>query len=138
MFDRAILASIVLTFLSNNASPQEVLSVAEIAELPKARLNNTEAFGERLIGNYPMTTIRQDVRGTVTILVRVTTQGRAVDCEVLKSSSNAIIDQWACRGTVRYARFDIVLNEQGKPIQGHWSKTFTLTIGDPGAADLER
>lgn len=106
----------------------------DIAALPEAQIRNPQQFGERLIANYPSTPIRHDVRGTVTIMVRVTTQGRAADCRVLKSSTNGIIDRWACRGTERYARFEPVVDESGKAVEGHWSETFTLTLGDPDGA----
>ena len=106
-------------------------TTADIAELPEARLTNAQQFGERLVANYPSTPIRHDVRGTVTVLVRVTTLGRAADCRVLKSSGNAIVDRWICRGTERYARFEPVLNDSGNAVEGHWSETFTLTLGDP-------
>lgn len=126
---RPILIALALLALPPEAGPDR--GTADIAALPKARIINAQQFGERLLANYPMTPVRHDVRGNVTILVRVTTRGRAADCRVLKSSGNRIIDHWACRGTERYARFESALDKNGVAVEGHWSETFALTLGDP-------
>lgn len=105
-----------------------------IAALPEARIRNAQQFGERLVANYSSTPVRHDVRGSVTIIVRVTTQGHAEDCRVIKSSGNGNIDRWACRGTERYARFEPVLDESGNAVEGHWSETIAFTLGDHDSA----
>lgn len=107
------------------------LSFFERAELPEATLLNTEQFGQKIIDSYPMPLIRRDVQGTAKISVLVTTNGRATNCQIRKSSGDSIIDQWACRGTVRYARFTPATDEEGEPVLSQWSQEFTLTLGNP-------
>lgn len=107
------------------------LSFFERAELPEATLLNPEQFGERLVGNYPSINIPRDVKGTATINVLVTTNGRATDCTIKRSSGDSIIDQWACRGTIRYARFAPATDDDSEPTLGQWTQEFTLTLGNP-------
>ena len=63
--------------------------------------------------------------------VIVTPDGRASDCQIRKTSGNGIIDQWACRGTERYARFTPATNADEQPILSQWTESFTLKLGDP-------
>ena len=111
------------------------LSFFERAELPHATLSNEVQFGEKMIANYPIPIMRRDVKGTATINVLVTTNGRATDCKIKRSSGDSIIDQWACRGTIRYARFTPATDDDGEPTLGQWTQEFTLTLGNPNEED---
>ncbi len=97
----------------------------------KATLLNPQAFGERLVANYPIPLLRRNHEGKVTIQVMVTREGRAAECQILESSGDSIIDAWACKGTERYARFSPVTDKDGAATSGQWSESYTLRLGDP-------
>lgn len=128
-----ILAAPILC--ANAAATLPELSFFERAELPEATILSEEEFRERLRKNYPATISRGT--GTATINVLVTPNGRAARCQIKNSSGYPVIDQWACRATVRYARFRPATNAEGKPVLGQWTERFTLTLGDPEAVQDE-
>lgn len=128
--------ALAATILCANAQDEvPELSFFERAELPEATLLNPEQFGQKIIENYPIPILRRDVRGTAKINVLVTTKGRAASCQIKRSSGDNIIDQWACLGTVRYARFAPATDDEGNPTLGQWTQSFTLTLGDPDKAE---
>lgn len=130
--------TLAATALCANAQDEvPELSFFARAELPEATLLNPELFGQKVVENYPMPIIRRDAGGTAKINVLVTTNGRAAHCQIKKSSGDGIIDQWACRGTVRYARFAPATDENGEPTLGQWTQSFTLTLGNPPADEQE-
>ncbi len=125
-----VLAATALCANAQDEVPE--LSFFERAELPEATLLNAEQFGQKIIENYPIPIIRRDVKGTAKINVLVTTNGRAANCQIKQSSGDSIIDQWACLGTIRYARFTPAIDGDGEPTLGQWTQSFTLTLGNPG------
>lgn len=107
------------------------LSFFERAELPEATLLNGEQLGEKMMQMYPSTPIPLNVTGKIKLSVIVTPDGHAIDCQIKKTSGNSLIDRWACRGTVRYARFRPATDADGQPLLSQWTESFTLTLGDP-------
>ena len=115
------------------AESADQIHIIETKDLPEATLRNSDEFRRKLVGNYPAINIPRDVQATATILVRVNIQGRATSCQITKSSGVSIIDQWACRGTVRYARFIPASDADSNPVESQWSESLTLTLGNPDA-----
>ena len=60
--------------------------------------------------------------------VTVGADGRVADCSVTASSGSSVLDEAACTGMQRYARFDPALNAGGNPISGQWSTRITYRL----------
>lgn len=89
-----------------------------------ARTKNERSWASRIQENYPARALREETEGTVGVRVTVTTDGRASGCSVTASSGSPILDQAACAGMERYARFDPALDAAGNPT----SDTYTTRI----------
>lgn len=113
------------------------LSFFERAELPQAEMLNEDEYGEKLIDSYPMETIHLDVEGEITISVLVTPEGRATACQIRRSSGNFVLDQWACRGAERYARFAHAQDKRGKPVWRQWTDTIAVSTSSADAAPVK-
>jgi protein TonB len=68
------------------------------------------------------------VEGTVGVRVTVTADGRASGCSVTASSGSSILDEAACAGMERYARFDPALDAAGNPTTDTYSTRITYTL----------
>ncbi|HEY6047504.1 MAG TPA: TonB family protein [Sphingomicrobium sp.] len=55
-------------------------------------------------------------RGTVGISIRVTPDGRAANCRVVRSSGNSYADSLMCQLTEEYVRFRPALDPNGRPV----------------------
>ncbi|MDP4540648.1 TonB family protein [Qipengyuania sp. DY56-A-20] len=82
---------------------------------PASRRNANSWVG-RIQGDYPSRAVRQNEEGTVTMRITVGTDGRVSACSVTGSSGSSALDDAACRGMQRYARYEPALNAAGNPI----------------------
>ncbi|MEM7780170.1 MAG: TonB family protein [Pseudomonadota bacterium] len=105
-------------------------------QLPLASLINAQELGEQMIAVFPSAPIRQDISGAVKVQVKVTPDGRAIECQVVESSGSMIIDRWACRGTERYARFEPGTDAEGHAIESRWSSTMSFNAGPSGSETI--
>jgi protein TonB len=55
-------------------------------------------------------------RGSVGLSIRVTTDGRATNCRIVRSSGSPVADSLMCRLTEEYVRFRPALDGQGRPV----------------------
>lgn len=85
------------------------------------RPDGQNRWASRIQQNYPSRAVRDGTEGTVGVRVTVNTEGRVSACSVTSSSGSSILDQAACSGMERYARFDPALNDAGNPISASWS-----------------
>ncbi len=85
-------------------------------------------WARRIQENYPSRALREEVEGTVGVRVTVTPEGRATNCSVTGSSGSSVLDQAACRGMERYARFNPALNDAGNPTTGSYSTRITYRL----------
>nr|WP_298924806.1 energy transducer TonB [uncultured Erythrobacter sp.] len=85
-------------------------------------------WAQRIQENYPSRALREEVEGTVGVRVTVTPNGRATNCSVTGSSGSSILDQAACRGMERYARFNPALDDAGNPTSGSYSTRITYRL----------
>lgn len=85
------------------------------------RPDGQNRWAARIQQNYPSRAVRDGTEGTVGVRVTVNTEGRVSACSVTSSSGSSILDQAACSGMERYARFDPALNDAGNPISASWS-----------------
>lgn len=78
-------------------------------------------WARRIQENYPSRALREETEGTVGVRVSVGPNGRVTGCAVTASSGSSILDDAACKGMDRYARFDPALDAAGNPITASWS-----------------
>ena len=81
-------------------------------------------WAARIQGDYPSSALRREEQGTVTMRITIGANGRVEACSVTGSSGSSALDQAACRGMQRYARYNPALNAAGNPI----SDTTTQSI----------
>jgi len=60
--------------------------------------------------------------------VTVNAEGRVEACSVASSSGSSVLDDAACQGMERYARFDPALNDAGDPVSASWSTTIVYQL----------
>lgn len=89
---------------------------------------NLRRWSSRIQENYPSRALREEVEGTVGVRVQVTANGRAANCQVVRSSGSSVLDQAACRGMERYARFNPALDAAGNPTTGSYSTGITYRL----------
>ena len=77
---------------------------------------NRNRWAGQIANDYPSSAERRGEEGTVAVRVTVGTNGRVSDCQVTSSSGSSALDQAACRGMQRYARYSPALNDAGNPI----------------------
>lgn len=78
-------------------------------------------WAARIQENYPSRALREETEGVVGVSVVVGPDGRVASCRVSGSSGSSILDDAACKGMERYARFDPALDAAGNPTTGSYS-----------------
>ena len=86
--------------------------------------DNLARWAARIQGDYPSSALRREEQGTVTMRITIGANGRVEACAVSGSSGSSALDDAACRGMQRYARYNPALNAAGDPI----SATTTQSI----------
>lgn len=66
--------------------------------------------------DYPENLSEAGIGGRVTVLYVVETDGRVSDCDVVRSSGNAQLDQWTCRLIRERFRFRPSRDGKGRPV----------------------
>ncbi|MBU1755793.1 MAG: energy transducer TonB [Alphaproteobacteria bacterium] len=82
------------------------------------------SWAGRIQNDYPSRALRQEEQGTVTMRITIGANGRVEACSVSGSSGSSALDEAACRGMQRYARYNPALNAAGDEI----SSTTTQSI----------
>ena len=85
-------------------------------------------WAARIQENYPSRALREEIEGTVGVRVTVNADGRVSACSVTASSGSSILDEAACAGMQRYARFDPALDAAGNPTSGNWATRITYRL----------
>lgn len=85
-------------------------------------------WSRRIQENYPSRALREEIEGTVGVAVTVNAEGRVSGCRVTRSSGSSILDEAACEGMQRYARFNPALNDAGNPTSGNYSTAITYRL----------
>lgn len=85
-------------------------------------------WAARIQENYPSRAIRDEIEGRVGVSVTVGPNGRVSACSVSNSSGSSILDQAACEGMERYARFEPALDNAGNPTTGSYSTTIVYQL----------
>ena len=85
-------------------------------------------WSRRIQENYPSRALREGTEGTVGVSVTINAEGRVSGCSVTSSSGSSALDQAACQGMERYARFDPALDRAGNPTTGSYSTRITYQL----------
>ena len=90
--------------------------IQDVEIQPTAR--DKERWAARIAQNTPSTPVPHDLSGTVELEVLVDRNGRAAQCRVMQSSAKPITDKAACKGMLRYARFNPARDKNGAATLG--------------------
>ncbi len=85
-------------------------------------------WARRIQENYPARALREETQGTVGVTVTVDGSGRVSGCRVTRSSGSSILDDAACKGMERYARFNPALDAAGNPTTGSYSTAIVYRL----------
>ena len=91
--------------------------------------DNQRRWAARIQENYPSRAVRQEIEGTVRVSVTIDADGRVSGCRVTGSSGESILDEAACDGMQRYARFNPALNDAGNPTTGSYATSIVYQLG---------
>ncbi|QZD90708.1 TonB family protein [Qipengyuania aurantiaca] len=87
-------------------------------------------WAARIQGDYPSSALRREEQGTVTMRITIGANGRVEACAVTGSSGSSALDQAACRGMQRYARYNPALNAAGDPISDTTTQSIRYVLPD--------
>jgi protein TonB len=90
--------------------------------------NNQASWARRIQENYPARAIRDETEGRVGVRVSIGANGRVSSCTVTSSSGSRILDDAACDGMQRYARYNPALDDGGDPTEGSASTTIVYQL----------
>jgi len=93
-----------------------------------ASADGQNRWAARISENYPARAIRDEIQGRVGVRVTVGANGRVSACTVSSSSGSSILDDAACDGMTRYARYNPALDDAGNPTTGAASTTIVYRL----------
>ena len=85
-------------------------------------------WSRRIQENYPTRAVRDEIEGRVGVRVTIGPNGRVSACSVTSSSGSSILDDAACSGMERYARFNPALDAAGNETTGTYSTTIVYEL----------
>jgi periplasmic protein TonB len=85
-------------------------------------------WAARIQENYPARAQRDEIQGRVGVRVTVGPNGRVSACSVTSSSGSSILDDAACDGMTRYARYNPALDAAGNPTTGSANTTIVYQL----------
>lgn len=86
-------------------------------------------WAARIQENYPARAIRDETEGTVGVRVTIGPNGRVTACSVTASSGSSVLDEAACDGMTRYARYNPALDDAGNPTTGSATTRIVYQLG---------
>jgi len=90
--------------------------------------DNFNRWAARIQEAYPSRAIRREIEGNVGVSVVIGADGRVQSCSVTSSSGESLLDEAACAGMERYARYDPALDAAGNPTSGRDSLTIVYRL----------
>jgi TonB family protein len=85
-------------------------------------------WARRIQENYPSAALREARTGKVALTVSVGADGMVTSCSVAGSSGHADLDEAACQGMQRYARFEPAQDDVGQAVAGEWSSVISYSL----------
>lgn len=89
---------------------------------------NFSRWSARIQEAYPSRAVRREIEGNVGVSVVIGSNGRVQSCTVTSSSGESILDEAACEGMERYARYEPALDDRGNPTSGRDSLTIVYRL----------
>lgn len=86
------------------------------------------SWAARIQSNYPTRAAREEREGRVGVRVTVGPDGKVSACSVSGSSGSPDLDEAACDGMQRYARFDPALDADGNPVSSSYSTAIVYKL----------
>lgn len=86
------------------------------------------SWAARIQSNYPPRAAREEREGRVGVRVAIGTDGRVTSCSVTSSSGSPDLDEAACDGMTRYARFNPAQDSAGNPIADSYSTAIVYRL----------
>jgi protein TonB len=86
------------------------------------------SWAGRIQANYPTRAAREEREGRVGVRVTINAEGRVSSCTVTSSSGSPDLDEAACDGMTRYARFNPALDDAGNPTTGSYSTAIVYRL----------
>ncbi|WP_241657402.1 energy transducer TonB [Aurantiacibacter suaedae] len=93
-----------------------------------AQRDGFNRWAARIQEAYPSRAIRREIEGNVGVAVTINGEGRVTSCRVTASSGESVLDEAACEGMERYARYDPALDAAGNPTSGSDSLTIVYRL----------
>jgi protein TonB len=87
-------------------------------------------WAARIQSNYPRRAVQREIEGNVGVAVVIDASGRVTQCSVTATSGSEDLDQAACEGMQRYARYNPALDAAGNPTTGRDSMTIVYRLGE--------
>lgn len=87
-------------------------------------------WAARIQSNYPRRAVQREIEGNVGVSVVIGPDGRVTQCSVTTPSGSEDLDQAACEGMQRYARYNPALDDAGNPTTGRDSMTIVYRLGE--------
>jgi protein TonB len=85
-------------------------------------------WAARIQSNYPTRAAREEREGRVGVRVSIGPDGKVSSCSVSSSSGSPDLDEAACDGMTRYARFNPALDDAGNPTTGSYSTAIVYKL----------
>ena len=121
-----VLASLAALLLV--AGPPPAIPAPDDGEWSNPVPVNIEVWATRTLADYPRQALRRGWEGTVRISLVIDTEGRVSQCAVIGSSGHPVLDEAACAGARRYARFKPATDPDGNPVEGGFMTAIGFTI----------
>lgn len=86
------------------------------------------SWAARIQSNYPPRAAREEREGRVGVRVSIGPDGRVSSCSVTSSSGSPDLDEAACEGMTRYARFNPAQDSAGNPIADSYSTAIVYRL----------
>ncbi|AIT80170.1 energy transducer TonB [Novosphingobium pentaromativorans] len=86
------------------------------------------SWAARIQANYPTRAAREEREGRVGVRVTIGADGRVSSCSVTSSSGSPDLDEAACDGMSRYARFNPAIDTAGNPTTDTYSTAIVYKL----------
>ena len=110
------------------AAPPAPPAPPPVNKSKEATPRGLNGWAQRIQRNYPRRAERDGIEGNVTVRVTVGADGRVSACSVTGSSGSADLDQAACEGMTRYARYNPAQDQNGNPIPDSDERTISYRL----------
>ena len=122
----------LVTGLAYEAAKQVIKKVTTVdikeEEAKGATPKGQSGWAARIQSNYPTRAVREEREGRVGVRVTIGPDGRVTACSVSSSSGSPDLDEAACEGMSRYARFNPAQDTAGNPISDSYSTAIVYKL----------